>query len=215
MLEAIFGGCLPHCGGCCFSLTLILIVCCVVVGGTAYYVSTQGPQPPLSDNFKPSYADAQAFQSAMDNATAMASNRSNGGWFYLTFTERQMASWMALNGEDFAAQHGHDFPFKNVQVKLDNGVMTFYGELGRSLLTIPLKATVRPQIDNTAKLTLDITEVNVGGLRVPDAILSSISSQFEDVLLQPFSDLPGTPFFYQGSLSISGGLFSVQGGITY
>jgi hypothetical protein len=212
MFEAIFGGCLPHCGGCCFGLTMILIVCCIVVGGTAYLASTQGPEPPLSNSFKPNAADAQAFQGALDNATSMASN---GGWFYLTFNEQQMSSWMAIHGKDFAAEHGHDFPFKNVQVKLDNGVMTFYGEVGRSLLTIPLKATVRPEIDSTAKLTLDITEVNVGGLRVPDAILSSISTQFQDVLLQPFNDLPGTPFFYQGSLIISGGSFSVQGGITY
>jgi hypothetical protein len=212
MLEAIFGGCLPHCGGCCFGLTLILIVCCVVVGGTAYVVSTQGPQPPLSNNFKPNAADAQAFQAALDNATSMANS---GGWFYLQFTEQQMSSWMAINGADFAAEHGHNFPFKNVQVKLDNGEMTFYGELGRSLLTFPLKATVQPKIDSAGNMTLDITEVNVGGVRMPDAILSTISTQFQDVLLQPFNDLPGTPYFYQQSLVISGGTFSIQGTITY
>jgi hypothetical protein len=212
MLEAIFGGCLPHCSGCCFGLTMILIVCCVVVGGTAYLVSTQGPQPPLTDHFKPSYADAQAFQAAIDNATALARSQ---GWFYLTFTEQQMASWMALNGADFAAQHGHDFPFENVQVKLDGGEMTFYGELGRSRLTIPLEATVKPKIDSAGKMTLDITSLNLGGVKVPDAILSSIRTQFEDVLLQPFDNLPGTPFFYRESLNITGGTFNVQGYITY
>ena len=212
MLEAIFGGCLPHCGGCCFGLTLILIVCCVVVGGTAYLVSTQGPQPPLSDNFKPSYPDAQAFQVAINNATSLAGSQ---GWFYLTFNQQQMSSWMALNGADFAAQHGHDFPFKNVQVKLDDGAMTFYGELGRSRLTIPLEATVTPKIDSAGKMTLDITSLNLGGLKVPDAVLSSIRTQFEDVLLQPFDNLPGTPFFYRESLNITGGTFNVQGYITY
>jgi hypothetical protein len=212
MLHAIFGGCLPHCGGCCFGLTMILIVCCVVVGGTAYYVSTQGPQPPLSDNFKPSYTDAQQFQAAIDSATSLARSQ---GWFYLQFTERQMASWMALNGADFAAQHGHDFPFKNVQVKLDDSVMIFYGELGRSRLSIPLEATVKPEIDGAGKMTLDVTSLNVGGIRMPDALLRSIHTQFEDVLLQPFDNLPGTPYFYQGSLNISGGVFVVQGGITY
>jgi hypothetical protein len=212
MLHAIFGGCLPHCGGCCFGLTMILIVCCVVVGGTAYYVSTQGPQPPLSDNFKPSYTDAQQFQAAIDSATSLARSQ---GWFYLQFTERQMASWMALNGADFAAQHGHDFPFKNVQVKLDDSVMTFYGELGRSRLSIPLEATVKPEIDGAGKMTLDVTSLNVGGIRMPDALLRSIHTQFEDVLLQPFDNLPGTPYFYQGSLNISGGVFVFQGGITY
>ncbi len=212
MLEAILGGCLPHCGGCCFGLTMILIVCCVVVGGTAYYVSTHGPQPPLSDQFKPSVADAQAFQSAIDNATSLASSQ---GWFYLMFTQQQMASWMALNGADFAAQHGHDFPFKNVQVKLDNGAMTFYGELNRFRLTIPLEATVKPKIDSAGKMTLDITALNVGGVKMPDAILSSIRTQFEDVLLQPFDNLPGTPYFYKDSLFITGGSFTVQGAITY
>ena len=212
MLEAIFGGCLPHCGGCCFGLTMILIVCCVVVGGTAYFVSTQGPEPPLSANFRPSYTDAQAFQAEIDNATTLARTQ---GWFYLQFTEQQMASWMALNGADFAAQHGHDFPFENVQVKLDGGEMTFYGELGRSQLTIPLKATVKPEIDSAGKMTVDITSLNLGGIKVPDAILSSIRTQFEDVLLLPFDDLPGTPVFYRDSLSIIGGTFNVQGYITY
>ncbi len=212
MLEAILGGCLPHCSGCCLGLTVILIVCCVVVGGTAYYASTQGPEPPLSDKFKPSAADAQAFQAEIDRATNQAGTQ---GWFYLTFTEQQMASWMALNGADFAAERGHDFPFKNVQVKLDGGEMTFYGELDRFRLSIPLEATVKPKIDSAGKMTLDITSVNVGGVTMPDAILRSIRTQFEDVLLQPFNDLPGTPFFYQGSLSITGGSFTVQGRMAY
>jgi uncharacterized protein YpmS len=206
MLEAIFGGCGGHCGGCCLGVTLILLVCC------ALYVSANGPEPPLSNSFKPSAAEAQAFQSAIDSATSLARSQ---GWFYLTFTERQMASWMALDGQAFAKEHGHSFPFKNVQVKLDDGAITFYGELGQSQLTIPLEAIVTPNINSSGAMSFEITSVNVGGVRMPDAVLRTISRQFEDVLVQPFDNLQGTPVFYNGSLSIQGGTFIVQGYLSY
>jgi hypothetical protein len=207
MLESLLGGCGTQCGGCCFGLVVILLLCCVLGGGAAYYVYTEGPEPPLTDSFKPSTAEAQAFQNQIDYATAQARNNPQGAW--LNFTERQIASWMALEGQDYANEHGHDFPFKNVQVALGDGQITFYGELQRLGLALPLMAVVEPSINTSGEMTFEITSVDIGGVSLPHAVLRTISRQFEDVLVQPFNDLQGTPFFYKDSLTIQDGNFAV------
>jgi hypothetical protein len=208
MLETLFGGCSTQCGGCCFGLAVILLLCCVLGGGAAYYVYTEGPEPPLSDSFKPSAAEAQAFQNEIDRATIQARDQR---WFWFQFSERQLASWMALEGKDFANERGHDFPFENVQAALGDGQITFYGEIQRLGLALPLLTVIEPQINSAGEMTFEITSVDVGGVTLPDAVLRTISRQFEDVLVQPFNDLPGTPVFYEPTLKIENGLFEVQG----
>jgi hypothetical protein len=113
--------------------------------------------------------------------------------------------------EDFASENGQSFPFENVQVALDDGAITFYGEIERMGLALPIETTVEPQINTSGGMEFEITSVDVGGLALPDAVLRTIQSQFEDVLLQPFDDLRGTPFFYEQTLRIEDGVFQVQG----
>jgi hypothetical protein len=201
MFESLLGGCSTQCGGCCFGLAVILLLCCV---------STEGPEPPLTDSFKPSAAEAQAFQAEIDRATSQARSQN---WFWFQFTERQIASWMALEGKDYANEHSHNFPFENVQVALGDGQITFYGEIQRLGLALPLMTVIEPAINSSGEMTFEIKSVDIGGVTLPDAVLRTISRQFEDVLVQPFNDLPGTPFFYQGSLSIQNGMFVVQGAV--
>jgi hypothetical protein len=207
MFEALIGGCGGNCGGCCVGLIVIPLLCCALVAGVAIYVYSNSPEPPLSDNFTPKNSEAQAFQAEIDRATAQAA----GGWFWLQFRERDMASWMALEGEEFAQEQGHEFPFENAQVSLDNGEITFYGELSRYGLNLPLEAVVEPQINDAGEMEFQITSVDVGGVSLPDVVLRNIRQQFDDVLVQPFDDLPGTPIFYEQTLSIQDGVFTVQG----
>src|SRR5512145_2884839 len=128
------------CGGCCLSLILIPLLCLAIVACGVIYVYTNGPEPPLSDRFKASSTDAQAFDAELQRAASQATS----GWFYMQFTERQLSSWLALKGQDFAEEHDRSFPFEKVQVKLDGGKMIFYGELARYSINLPLRVTIKP-----------------------------------------------------------------------
>lgn len=199
------------CGGCCLALVLIPVLCCVAVGGVVYVTNTQAPDPPVSDSFQPSQTQANEFQVALDNAVNTARNQ---GWFWLQFNEQQISSWMALEGEQFADDHGHVFPFTDMQVGLDDGEITFYGALDPGVMALPVEVVIEPQISATGDIEFDIVSVEVSGVRAPDFVTQVVSAQFEDLLVGPLRDLPGDVIFYQQSLSIDNGNFEVQGAVS-
>jgi len=200
------------CSGCCIGLILIPLLCCALVGCAVIYVYSEGPEPPLSGTFKPQQAEAQAFQTAIDNAGNMAASQ---GWFYLQFGQRDLSSWLALKGEDFAAEHDRRFPFKNVQVKLDGGEMIFYGELSRSRLKLPVRVVMKPGVDKQGQFDLKIDSVDFGGLSLPGFILDSVTNVLEEALMQPVQDKldqSGRSYsLYGPSMSVDNGTFAIQG----
>ena len=204
------------CKGCCVAIILIPVLCCALFACAAIYVYTSGPEPPLSSRFKPSPADAQAF----DNAITAAQNDAQiSRGFTLFFSEEQLSSWMALNGKQFADANGHSFPFTKVQVGLDNGNMTFYGQLTRSSLKLPVEVIIKPQVDGAGKLKLAITSVNIGGVKPPNLVLKPVNREFQtitrelqDKLVRPFGEL-GSYVLNPASLWVDGGNFKVQGQI--
>jgi hypothetical protein len=199
------------CKGCCIAIFLIPVLCCALVTCAVIYVYTSGPIPPLSDRFQPSAADAQAF----DNAITAASNDAQySRGFTLLFSERQLSSWMALEGKQYADQNGYSFPFTKVQVGLNKGNMTFYGELTRSGLKLPVEVVIKPEVDGAGKLKLSITSVNIGGVKVPDFVLKTVTRELEDKLIGPI-DQAGNYVLDPTSLSVNGGIFTVRGQIVY
>jgi hypothetical protein len=198
------------CGGCCLSLVLIPLLCLGLVACALIYLVTLDVDTPLPGNFQPSYAEAQAFSTAIDNAVARA--QGGGGW-ELSFTEQQISSWMALEGEAFADEHGHAFPFTNVQVGLNDGAMTFYAELETRLTGVPLQVIIRPKVAPDGQLDFDIAEVKVADIGAPDFVVQTVKAQFEEALARPLEDLPGNYFIYPQSLVVDNGVFRVQGAI--
>lgn len=196
------------CGGCCLLLILIPLVCCIAIGGVAYYVYNYAPEEPVSASFSPSQQEANQFQMMLDTAVNTAKT---SRWFYLGFSEQEISSWMALEGQDFADEQGHAFPFSNMQVGLDDGEMTFYGELDTGVITFPLEVVITPSVTYDGQLKLDITGVDVGGIKAPEFVTTTISDQFEELLISPLDEIPGNLVFYKGSLSVDNGRFEVQG----
>lgn len=198
------------CGGCCLSLVLIPLLCLGLTACAVIYLLTLDVDTPLPANFQPSYGEAQAFDAAIDNAVAQA--QTGGGWV-LFFTEQQISSWMALEGEAFADEHGHAFPFGKVQVGLDNGAMTFYAELETRFASVPLQVIITPKVALDGQLNFDITEVRVADIGAPDFVVQSVKAQFEDALTRRLEDLSGNYFIYPQSLVVDDGVFQVQGAI--
>ncbi|MBN1681321.1 MAG: hypothetical protein JW966_13645 [Anaerolineae bacterium] len=201
------------CAGCCITLLLIPLVLCILIGGALVYIYSDTPDAPISDRFKASTAEAQAFEDAINRATIQASRE---GYFVLTFDERQLSSWMALEGETFADEHNHAFPFKDVQVGIDGGQLTFYAKLNRFRLNLPLEVIIEPAVNNDGKLEMEIIEARVGAVGVPHFVLENVTDQLEERLLESLNNLPGNYFMYSQTLSVgkdTSGLFAVQGNI--
>lgn len=200
-------GILEGCSGCCLSIVLIPLLACGLIVGALIFIDQNAPDPPITGNFTPTASDAQAFENEINRALAQAGS----GWFYVTVYEGQLSSWMALRGKAFAEENGHAFPFENVQVGLDNGQITFYGELSRYGIDVPLRVEVKPEIDGQGALKLDIDSANVGGLEVPGFVLSNVSGQLDDALMQPFRDLSENVAIPREAVVIENGRLQFQG----
>ena len=200
-------GILEGCSGCCLSIVLIPLLACGLIAGALIFIDQNAPDPPITGNFTPTASDAQAFENEINRALAQAGS----GWFYVTVYESQLSSWMALKGEAFAEENGHAFPFENAQVGLDNGQITFYGELSRYGIDVPLRVEVKPEIDGQGALKLDIDSANVGGLEVPGFVLSNVSGQLDDALMQPFRDLSENVAIPREAVVIENGRLQFQG----
>lgn len=203
-------GLFEGCGGCCLSIVLIPLLCCGLIVGALIYIDQNAPAPPVTRNFQPSQADAQAFKNEITRATNQAATQR---WFYITVYEQQISSWMALEGKTFADENGHAFPFEDVQVGLDDGLITFYGKLSRYGINVPLTVAVSPEIDAEGNISLAIDSANVGGLNVPAFVLNNVSAQLDDALVRPFREINGSAVFYRDSLSIEDGRLILQGGV--
>ncbi|MBP8974297.1 MAG: hypothetical protein KBH93_10525 [Anaerolineae bacterium] len=196
------------CNGCCLSLILIPLLCLGLTACVVIYAATSDSNAPVSSAFTPNLTESLAFNRAIDDAIAQARSQ---GWWALKFNEREISSWMALEGKTFAEEHGHTFPFTNVQVGLDDDEMRFYGEVEVRFLTVPLKVFIEPGVDSAGQITFDITKVDVAGIGAPDFVVQTVKAQFEDVLIRPFDELPGSYFLYEQSLIVDNGTFEVQG----
>lgn len=196
------------CGGCCAGTVLILLLCCAMVVCGAIYVLSTSPDPPLTDKFNANTAEAAAFDAQIDRAVQEART---SRIFTLTFTERQISSWLALEGEAFADEYGFSFPFENVQMGLEDGEMTFYGELGSGQAKIPLEVILVPKVDRIGHLDLEVDTVNFVGLKLPGALIDDIANQLEKKVIQPIEDAGVDYFLDEFSLSIEDGVFTVRG----
>ncbi len=196
------------CSGCCLSIILIPLLCLGLAACVVIYAATSDTNAPVSNAFQPSLSEAQSFDRAIDDAIAQARSQ---GWWALKFNEREISSWMALEGKTFAEEHGHVFPFKNVQVGLDDGEMRFHAEVEARFLSIPLKVFIKPGVDYAGQIVFDITKVDVAGIGAPDFVVQTVKAQFEDVLIRPFAELPGSYFLYEQTLIVDNGTFEVQG----
>ncbi|WP_119067735.1 hypothetical protein [Aggregatilinea lenta] len=196
------------CGGCCLALVVIPLLCCGLVAGAVAYTTINAPDPPIRDNYQASQADAQAFDAEVARAASMAVTQ---GWFWTAFTQEQFSSWLSLKGQDFAESQDRRFPFEDVQVGFNGGLMRFYGKFTQSGVKVPLLVELRPRVDGNGKLAMDIENANVGGLDLPDFVLGAIKDQLEAAVNRPFQGMNGAYFLNAATLTVDNGRFEIQG----
>lgn len=196
------------CRGCCMMILLVPLMICVLIVCVAVYMINNSTDTPLGGSFKPSVSEAVAF----DNEIARASNTAaSERWFALRFTESQLSSWMSLEGQEFADQHGYPFPFEDLQVGIDGGRMTFYGNVTYYNLGVPLQIVIEPKVDSRGHIDFDIHDADWGGVPLPGFVLDSVTDQIESKLFEAIKSLPDGYRLYPETLTVNAGVFEVQG----
>jgi hypothetical protein len=169
----------------------------------------QDIDPPLDENFAAEPTAAQSFHDIVNAAGRQARHE---GAFTLSFDETQISSWMTLEGRAWAEAKGYDFPFENIQVGLDNGLMTVYGEVVINAdLRSPVQATVRPGVDANGHLDMHIEQAHMGSVALPDFVIESLTQQIQELLTEPFASLAGGYVIDPASITVENGIFSMRG----
>ncbi|NLX10417.1 MAG: hypothetical protein GXY36_12240 [Chloroflexi bacterium] len=193
--------------GCCLSVLIIPLLCCVLAAGAAIFIYASAPEPPVGGDFRPTIADANTFNNALNQA---ASDAMDGGVFSLSFDEVSLSSWIALNGADLARERGYSFPFTDVQVGLDDDVMTFYGRLTTASLNLPVEIVIEPRVDAAGHLDLNIQEAHLGALGVPPGLLGNVTRELEDTLTRTLTDL-NADYRLSDPITVDNGRFTAYG----
>lgn len=190
-----------NCQNCCFALLLLPLIFCMCGIGFIAIVYLGAPDPPISADFKPNCASADGLDLRLHNV------QNSGG--VLNFTQEELSSWIALEGEKYAAQNDQTLPFENIQVGLDNNQITLYAEASRYGLDLPIQVIMTPSIDAQGHLDITITEAELGSLSIPQTLVDRANDELRGMILEPFQVLE--EYFHINSITLDNGNAVVQG----
>jgi len=151
-------------------LSLTTIACRLNVGG---------PEPDQEVFISPNSADQ-----IMEDLNSVTENTSEGGPFTLSFTQDQLTSYLVYEVDTSA------YGITNPKVLLEDGQIVIYGQLEQNLITANVKLILKPSIDPSGSLKLDLTSVDLGPIPAPDSLLSNLSQTIDQSLQQAFVEIP-------------------------
>jgi len=138
-----------------------------------------GPKPDQEILVSPDSADQ-----IIENLNSVSENTLEGGPFALTFTQDQLTSYLAYEVDTSA------YGITNPKVLLEDGQIVVYGQLEQNLITADIKLILKPYIDPSGVLNMDLASVDLGPIPAPDSLLSSLSNTIDQSLQQAFVEIP-------------------------
>lgn len=118
--------------------------------------------------------DPQLLETQLNTALSTALS---GGRVTLELTEGQLTA--AANEE--LLQSGEN-RIKDLQIRLDDGLMTISGQVNQNGFDLPLNIAVRIRVDPQGKPHTEIVSGKLGPLSLPDNMLAQITAQFDQML---------------------------------
>ena len=183
------------CSSCCLSIILIPLLCLGLVACVVIYAATSDSDAPASNAFKPSLAEAQAFDRAISDAITQARSQ---GWWALKFTERDISSgW--LEGKRSPTSTAI-LPSKRPG-QPDDGEMRFYADVEVRFLSVPLKSSSPVTTPGRSPRHHQSGRGGASARRISWCRRSGAVRRRAD---PPFADLPGS-YFVQQSLIVDNG----------
>ena len=136
----------------------------------------------------------EAFDSAGDNILV-------GSPFVLTFSQEEITSYL------FYEMGTSSYGITKPQVFLEDGLIVIYGQFDQDFITANAKVTLKPYLDPSGTLKLDLVSVDLGPIPAPDSLLSSLSSTIDQSLQKALVTIPEG---YQiNSIEIANGLMTI------
>lgn len=137
---------------------------CALTGATAI---SEKPTPPAT-------ADLKAAETQVKSAVQTAAS---GGRVTLEFSEGQLTS--AANQE---LQKQGENRLRDLQIRLDDGLMYISGQVNQNGFDVPLSLSVRISVDSRGQPKTEIVSGKAGPFSLPQNILDEITAQFDAVL---------------------------------
>jgi hypothetical protein len=133
------------------------------------------------------------------------------GPFNLTFTEAELTSAVAEAIAQTETDTGEDIPLSNVQVFLDDGVISAYALVQLEMLEINGLITIVPHIGDDGLIHVTITSAEFGPMELGPDTLAEVTTTIERSINQPIQASPVDVTLT--ALTIADGLLTVSGTI--
>lgn len=185
----------------CLLAPVLLFLCIAACGVACVAAVAMGSPKPLDKDFKPSQAQAQAYENSI--STALSSVTPGNGQFTIRMQEDEFASWLNYQYKDLMEKYfeGDNESIQNLdlvfQAEFDNQQIAFYAETKVALFKVAalIRAEVSPPQGNLSATLLD---VNIVSFKLAALDVTDGQSGFEDDLakvltdrLQEFADAAG------------------------
>jgi uncharacterized protein YpmS len=135
-----------------------------------------------------------------------ATLQASSGEITFTLTEQQINSIISAK---MAGQT--DQIITEPAVKLTNGTMEVYGKLTQSGIALNLTVILKPGVDSAGKPNLEVSDIKMGGLPVPDELKNQIGTLVDQAFQEYLSGQ--NQGFKASKITIDEGKMTVTGSI--
>ena len=161
-----------------------------------------GPQPPETP--------VPVSQDAADRLVSRVSETANsvvaGGPFTFTFTEEEITSFVVLRAHEYMEG---DLPLQNIQIMLEDGKISIYGEASAAGVTAGVLIEIVPSVDAEGKLALEISSAQMGPIGLGSDLLGPVTDMLEDTFDRLLSDIKDQ--YILNSIVIADGQLTISG----
>jgi len=113
----------------------------------------------------------------------------SGGEVNLEFNEAQLTTLA-----NQALQEQGETRLRDLQVRLDDGLITVTGQANQNGMDLPLSLSIRVNVDAEGQPKAEIVEGKVGPFALPESLLEQFTSQFDVLLKQQLNAAGGNLF---------------------
>ena len=158
-------------------------------------------QPPTAT---PVPVSSQAVEDLVENVQSAAETAAAGGPATLIITQEQLTSLVALQ-----LQSVPDLQIQNLQILLQDGQIQVSGEIKQDNITLPVSIALAVTVNEQGQPQTRVVSAKLGPLPVPEAALTEITSQIDQMIVSQFSANAGNLVIE--SITISDGYMTIIG----
>lgn len=178
-------------------LPVLIIILLVTI---ACNISAGGPQPTLHQ-IPVSVESAESLERTLKNALEADPAAET---IAVTLSEEQVTSYLAIRLGNQQAPL-----LRNPQVYLQDGKIELYGEFQQTVFSVNARLTILPIVDDTGKISFDISAADFGAFPAPENLLDTLSAALNETLTGSLA--PTITGIRIQSVYIANGMMTISG----